>query len=90
MNQQAQTNAGVDKYRWSTSQDGSVRDDPKGKGDPNHAILEGTIHSWDDPPVTCERTGDTNNPGFDYQCRCVGITVLEEFDDIPEQISEED
>lgn len=81
MNQQAQTNAGVDKYRWSTSQDGSVRDDPKGRGDPNHVILESTIHSWDDPPVTCERTGDTNHPGQDYQCRCVAIPVLEEFDD---------
>ena len=87
MNQQAQTNAGVDKYRWSTSQDGSVRDDPKGKGDPNHAILEGTIHSWDDPPVTCERTGDTNHPGQDYQCRCLAIPVLEEFDE-PAQVEE--
>jgi SPP1 gp7 family putative phage head morphogenesis protein len=81
LNQQAQTNAGVDKYRWSTSKDGSVRDDPKDRGDPNHAILEGTKHSWDDPPVTCERTGATNHPGQDYQCRCVAIPVLEEFDD---------
>jgi SPP1 gp7 family putative phage head morphogenesis protein len=81
MNQQAQTNAGVTHYRWSTSHDGSVRDDPKGKGDPNHAILDETVHSWDEPPVTCERTGDTNHPGQDYQCRCVAIPVLEEFDD---------
>ena len=89
MNQQAQTNAGVDKYTWSTSKDGSVRDDPKDRGDPNHAILEGTKHRWDDPPVTCERTGATNHPGQDYQCRCVAIPVLEEFDDNPAESSED-
>ena len=81
LNQEAQQRAGVDKYRWSTSHDGSVRDDPKGRGDPNHADLDNTVHSWDDPPVTCERTGATNHPGQDYQCRCVAIPVLEEFDD---------
>ena len=84
MNQQAQVNAGVDKYRWSTSHDDSVRDDPKGKGDPNHKDLDNLTFSWDDPPVTCERTGDTNHPGQDYSCRCVAIPVLEEFDD-PEE-----
>jgi SPP1 gp7 family putative phage head morphogenesis protein len=88
MNRQAQQNAGVDRYRWSTSLDGSVRDDPKGRGDPNHEILEGTIHSWEEPPITCERTGATNHPGQDYQCRCVAIPVLEEFDDNPEEIAE--
>ena len=89
MNQQAQTAAGVDRYRWSTSNDGSVRDDPKGRGDPNHEILNNTVHSWDDPPVTCERTGATNHPGQDYQCRCIAIPVLEEFDDATGDLPED-
>jgi SPP1 gp7 family putative phage head morphogenesis protein len=89
MNQQAQTAAGVDRYRWSTSNDGSVRDDPKGRGDPNHEILNNTIHSWDYPPVTCERTGATNHPGQDYQCRCIAIPVLEEFDDATGDLPED-
>jgi SPP1 gp7 family putative phage head morphogenesis protein len=80
MAQQAQTGAGVTHYIWSTSQDSSVREDVKGRGDPDHAHLEGLTFSWDEPPVTCERTGDRNHPGQDYQCRCVAVPVLEEYD----------
>jgi SPP1 gp7 family putative phage head morphogenesis protein len=59
-----QTNAGVDKYIWSTSMDERVR--------PNHASKEGKTYSWDDPPV------DTGHPGQDYQCRCVALPVFTE------------
>lgn len=60
--------AGIDRYVWSTSRDERVR--------PMHRDLEGTIHRWDDPPVTNEK-GDRNHPGQDYQCRCVSVPVLD-------------
>jgi SPP1 gp7 family putative phage head morphogenesis protein len=59
--------AGVDSYHWSTSQDERVR--------PMHAELEGSVHTWDDPPVT-NPDGDTNHPGEDYQCRCLPIPII--------------
>ncbi len=71
--QEAQRTAGVDRYIWSTSQDGSVRDD--------HAELEGQMFSWSDPPVT-NKQGETNHPGQDYQCRCVPIPYIEELADL--------
>jgi len=58
---------GVTSYRWSTSNDGKVRD--------AHAALEGTVHSWDDPPVT-NPEGDRNHPGEDFQCRCTAVPIL--------------
>jgi SPP1 gp7 family putative phage head morphogenesis protein len=69
--------AGVARYRWSTSQDERVR--------PMHAELgrrsdEGETFSFDDPPVTND-DGDTNNPGEDYQCRCVPIPFIPELDE---------
>lgn len=60
---------GAHTYRWSTSNDDRVRE--------MHADLEGTIHSWADPPVTNPQ-GDTNNPGEDYECRCIAIPILPE------------
>lgn len=68
--------AGVNKYRWSTSKDSRVRDgDPAGEGD--HKSLDGKIFSFDDPPITNKYTGERNNPGEDYGCRCVAIPVIE-------------
>jgi len=49
-----QTNAGVTKYIWRTSQDERVRD--------SHREKEGKIFSWDDPPA------DTGHPGEDVNC----------------------
>jgi len=63
INEARQTAAGVEEYEWSTSQDERVRDD--------HRDLDTTVHRWDTPPVTDQRTGATNHPGGDYQCRCV-------------------
>lgn len=59
--------AGIDQYVWSTSKDERVRQ--------SHQILEGRIFSWAEPPVT-NPNGDRNNPGEDFQCRCVAIPVL--------------
>lgn len=60
---------GVTKYTWQTSGDGRVRD--------AHSELNGTVHAYDDPPVTND-AGEANNPGEDYQCRCNAQPVLED------------
>jgi SPP1 gp7 family putative phage head morphogenesis protein len=60
-----QTSAGVDSYVWSTSQDERVRE--------SHQELEGQRFSWDSPP-------EVGHPGQDFQCRCVAIPWIPEFD----------
>lgn len=62
-----QTNAGVESYTWSTSNDERVRDE--------HAALEGQTFSWDSPP-------EVGHPGEDFQCRCVAVPVIEELADL--------
>jgi SPP1 gp7 family putative phage head morphogenesis protein len=59
---------GVTEYEWQTSGDGRVRD--------SHSELNGTVHRYDNPPVTND-DGDHNNPGEDYQCRCNAQPRLE-------------
>lgn len=63
-----QKDAGVRRYKWSTSGDERVRSD--------HKKLDGRVFSYDDPPVVDSRTGRRCNPGQDYNCRCVAIPVL--------------
>ena len=60
--------AGVTRYRWSTSQDERVR--------PKHKQLNGKIFSWDDPPVVSAK-GERRHPGGDIQCRCVAVPILD-------------
>lgn len=67
-----QQEVGVTQYTWQTAEDDRVR--------PMHADLDQTVQSWDDPPVT-NSSGDTNNPGEDYNCRCVAIPI---FGDVEE------
>ena len=64
--------AGVTAYEWSTSQDERVRD--------SHAALDGQIIQYDDPPVVDEKTGRTAHAGDDFQCRCVQVPQLPDFD----------
>ena len=64
LTQERQTNLGVTKYIWRTSQDERVRD--------SHRELEGTTQSWDDPP-------SVGHPGEDINCRCTAEPVLDEF-----------
>lgn len=59
---------GITKYRWSTAHDERVRKD--------HKELNGKIFTFDLPPVTDRRTGARNNPGQDFNCRCVAIPVF--------------
>jgi SPP1 gp7 family putative phage head morphogenesis protein len=63
-----QTDAGIEEYDWSTSDDERVRE--------SHAALDGTRQRWDSPPVVDERTGRREHPGGDFQCRCAAIPVL--------------
>ena len=52
---------GIAEYDWLTAGDERVR--------PSHAELDGTRHSWEDPP-------SVGHPGEDIQCRCVAIPVI--------------
>lgn len=75
--------AGITRYRWSTSQDERVRGNPSGKwptppgGGGDHFHLNGTVHHWNAPPIVDTRTGRTAHPGQDFQCRCVADPVIE-------------
>lgn len=59
---QAQAKAsGIVEYTWRSTHDNACRR--------MHRELDGTVHRYDDPPITNE-AGDRNNPGEDYNCRC--------------------
>ena len=60
--------ADITHYRWSTSHDERVR--------PDHRSLNGKIFSYDDPPITDSATGAKNNPGEDFNCRCIDMPIL--------------
>ena len=62
-----QTDAGITRYRWSTSHDDRVR--------PGHAELDGTEQEWAAPPDTGD--GEMNHPGQAIQCRCVAVPILD-------------
>lgn len=60
---------GSHEYTWQTARDFSVR--------PAHRALEGTVHSWDNPPVAeynKERT--RHHPGCFPNCRCVAVPLI--------------
>lgn len=61
--------AGVRRYKWSTAHDERVRD--------SHKRLNGQVFSYDSPPITNRDTGQRNNPGEDFNCRCLDIPILE-------------
>lgn len=73
-----QRQAGITRYVWTTSLDERVR--------PDHALLEGRVFSWDDPPVTnasevrMGRPERRGHPGSDFQCRCTADPVLDDPD----------
>lgn len=62
-------NAGIFKYRWSTSKDSRVRD--------RHRHLDGGIFTFDNPPIVDLETGRKANAGEDFNCRCVAIPIIE-------------
>lgn len=69
-----QTQLGVERYTWRTSEDERVR--------PDHARLDGQVFEWANPPVTVtsgKRAGERNHPGTDIQCRCWADPLLEDL-----------
>lgn len=60
--------AGIERYEWDTSSDERVRK--------FHKDLNGTQHSWDDPPVI-DKKGRKGHPGSDYQCRCTARPIID-------------
>lgn len=64
--------AGITKYKWSTAGD----EDPRVR--PMHRELNHKIFEWNNPPITNEK-GDRNNPGEDFNCRCVAIAVIDDY-----------
>jgi SPP1 gp7 family putative phage head morphogenesis protein len=61
MNKVRQGELGVTRFTWRTSEDERVREE--------HAALDGTEWSWDDPP-------GEGIPGEPINCRCLGEPVL--------------
>lgn len=55
LNEERQTEIGVQKYAWRTARDNRVRDE--------HVLREGVEFSWDDPP-------EDGHPGEAINCRC--------------------
>jgi SPP1 gp7 family putative phage head morphogenesis protein len=72
--------AGVTRYRWSTSHDERVRPSPGTKGIAranNHRILDGHIFEYANPPIVQTMPEVRRaNPGEDFNCRCVDIPIL--------------
>ena len=61
-----QKEAGIERFRWQTSEDQRVRD--------SHKELNQQIFEWDKPP-------HVGIPGEDYNCRCTGEPVFEDIID---------
>ena len=62
--------AGVDEYKWvcvAGSTNHPVR--------PMHKRLDGKVFKWNNPPITDEN-GSRNNPGQDFNCRCVARPIV--------------
>lgn len=66
--------AGITHYKWSSSDDERTR--------PIHKDLDykysKELFTWDNPPITNEK-GDRNNPGEDFNCRCIAIAVVDDY-----------
>ncbi len=68
MREERYKDAGVTKYKWSTSHDERVR--------PLHKKVNGKVFTWNTPPIVGEN-GERLNPGEDFNCRCIAIPILE-------------
>lgn len=75
-----QQRVGVEEYVWTSSNDERVRGRPGGMWEDSvsdHWILEGTTQNWLQAPVTNPKTGESNHPGQDYQCRCIAFPKVQ-------------
>lgn len=75
------TDAGVTRYRWSTSHDVRVRpyeDEQKLKKYGDHRILDKEVFTYaHKAPAQYMSRKKPSNPGEDYGCRCVDLPILE-------------
>lgn len=62
LNEIRQTQAGVNRYSWSTVRDRRVR--------PLHRAREGQVYRWDSPP-------SDGHPGQPIRCRCIARAILD-------------
>lgn len=69
--QQEHKQLGITRYTWSSSDDERTRQ--------MHKDLDGSVQYYADPPVTNEE-GDRNNPGFDFQCRCIDLPYVDDYE----------
>ena len=63
------SDAGVRRYRWSTSHDERVRE--------SHKHLDGLIIDFDRAPIVEIKTGRRAHAGEDFNCRCGKIWMLD-------------
>jgi SPP1 gp7 family putative phage head morphogenesis protein len=70
LNQSRQRDMGVRQYVWLAMRDGKTRY--------QHAALDGEECSYDDPPLSADKSssGEACHPGEDYGCRCMAAPVL--------------
>lgn len=84
LNKYRQQNAGVNIYQWQTAGDERVR--------PSHRAMNGKYCKWDNATVYADTLEDAKankwkkrssiggvekHPAMDYNCRCVGLGVIE-------------
>lgn len=65
--------AGLNEYKWRC-----VKGSPAHPVRPAHKALDGSIQSWNNPPITSPsgEPARRNHPGQDYRCRCTAIPIV--------------
>jgi SPP1 gp7 family putative phage head morphogenesis protein len=58
---------GSESYIWTTAGDWKVR--------PSHRKLGGTVHRWDEPPLS-DMPNYHSHPGQIFNCRCVALPII--------------
>jgi len=70
--------AGINEYIWRcvhNPKDTSPKQHTPGNVRYYHGLNDGKTFSWDDPPIV-DAQGRRENPGRDYNCRCVAIPIV--------------
>lgn len=75
------TQSGIYEYKWRcvhNPKDKTPQQHTRGNVRYSHGILDGKIFRFDNPPVTTApgEPERRNNPGQDYNCRCVAIPIV--------------